>query len=148
MRLQPDSCKNYGRAEFGGCRDPCFVVGSLIWVKKRSQVMILRLFVIFALFAGISATHVPTRSLASSLTPKEVFSVLLKLMGIDDIDVSMCWDDSHATATAFHDFNVDITNKQYSQGLTDLSTALNSLETSIKDCGVSDQPRRHAAQPP
>ena len=75
---------------------------------------------------------------AGEIESKLIFKALLKLSGINDVDVDACFAEAEGTEQKFKDFSSDIASKQYSNAMIDLNGALSGLQTSIHDCGVEE----------
>ncbi|GMI41497.1 hypothetical protein TrCOL_g11329 [Triparma columacea] len=87
-------------------------------------------FFFLALISGVAQ--------AGEIEAKLIFKALLKLSGINDVDVDSCFSFAESTEQKFKDFSSDIASKQYSQAMIDLNGALSGLQTSIHDCGVEE----------
>jgi len=87
----------------------------------------------FLAFVACFATASPV-----SVSPKLIFKALLKLSGINDVDVDTCFSEVEGTEQKFRDFASDVTSKSYSQAMIDLNSALSGIQTSIHDCGVEE----------
>ncbi len=96
----------------------------------------LKGFMISLIFLALSASAASVGS--ASVEPKLIFSALLKVMSIDDVDVDTCFDDTASTQSDFQNFARDIKTKQGKAAVSDLNKALSSFSTSINDCGVQE----------
>jgi hypothetical protein len=75
--------------------------------------------------------------LASDYAGK-VLAALFKLLDITDVDTAKCVQDVGGSEAAFRDFATDLSAKNFSMAVSDLSQGISGLSTAIDECGVQE----------
>merc|ERR1712166_694432 len=80
----------------------------------------------------------PPAPVPKSSLPEKVLAELFKLLGITDVDAATCVNDVGGAEGYLKAFAQDVTGKNFSLAVDDLSRGLSSLSSSVADCGLTE----------
>ena len=98
---------------------------------RSLSAMMLRVLILVYLLVGVYAA-------AKLDVNKVVASLLLKVFGIKDVDVSTCVSNVEGTSTSLKSFSAEVKVRDYKTAMLSLGKAISLVSSSVANCGVQE----------